>query len=103
MKTYFLMTLISLALLLTTPSLAADCDEIMAADLNSRIQVNFTLIDSSETKDASEQNKIDVLKQKFVDADKLHSYALENDDQASIEKACDMYQSILDEQEAMNE
>jgi hypothetical protein len=103
MKTHFVMISISLALLVTQPSLAADCDQITTADLNSRIETNFTLMDSSATQDASTQNKIQALKQEFSEAGEVHNDALENNDQTKLNKACGMYQTILDEQAAMSE
>jgi hypothetical protein len=44
-----------------------------------------------------------MLKKNFSEVSKLHSYAIESDDQANLDQACEMYRSILDQQAVMRE
>lgn len=89
---------LSLALLTTSPLLAADCDEDTAADLNSQIEANFTILESVAMGDAAVQDRVEALKQAFSEAGDLHSEAFDSGDQEGLNQACEVYESILKEQ-----
>jgi len=97
------MIVLSSALLVPSPLLAADCDEDTAADLNSRIEANFSIMEVSETQNDALRQKIEALQQDFSKAGKVHSEALDNQDQAGLNEACGMYQSILEAQAGLAE
>lgn len=83
---------------LATPTFAAECDRNMAEEMNTSIRANFTLLEGKRLLDESEQNKIEMLKENFSEVMRLHDYALESDDQPSLNQACQMYEAILDQQ-----
>jgi len=87
-----------LAFFLATPTFAAECDRIMAEEMNTSIRANFTLLESSGLQDKAEKHKMELLKENFSDVTRLHDYALESDDQPSLNQACQMYEAILDQQ-----
>ena len=95
--------MVSSTLLATPPVLAADCDEDTAADFNSRIQANFTIMESGDPQNAALREKIEALQQQFSEAGELHSEALDNHDQAGLNEACGRYEDILKEQASLPE
>jgi len=97
------MALLSSMLLAASSALAAECDEDSAADFNSRIQANFTIMESSDTQDVAVRQQIEALQQKFSEAGKLHTDALESHDQAALNEACERYEAILKEQASLGE
>jgi hypothetical protein len=97
------LALLSSMLLGAATALADECNEDSAADFNSRIQANFTIMESSDTQDVAVQQKIEALQQKFSEAGKLHTDALESHDQAALDEACARYEAILEEQASLGE
>lgn len=91
------------ALIAPSALLAADCDEDTAADLNSRIEANFSIMDVSDSQNDALRQKIETLQQDFTKAGKIHTEALDNHDQAGLNEACGLYQSILETQAGLAE
>ena len=90
-------------ILATNPSLAADCDEITAANLNSGVQEKLLLLEVSGGLDSAKQSKLKGLKQRFAEAGGIQSQALDSKNTGEMEKACDSYRSILDEVKEISE
>lgn len=103
MNRFVRMTMLSSALVVPSPLLADDCSEDTAADFNSRIEANFSIMESSDTQDVTLGEKIEALQKEFSQAGKIHSEALENHDQAALDEACGMYESILKAQAGLGE
>ena len=103
MNRFVRMIVLSSALMAPSPLLADDCSEDAAADLNSRIEANFSIMESSNTQDAALQEKIDALRQEFSNAGQIHSQALEDHDKAALNEACGRYESILKAQAGLGE
>jgi hypothetical protein len=95
MKTHFVMILISLALLMTPPSLAADCDEVTAENLNTRIETDILLAETSDNLDAAGQNSIRDLKEDFSKASDLHAQVMDSGDLTKLNEVCQTYEDIL--------
>lgn len=103
MNGFVRMIVLSSALVVPSPLLAADCSEDTAADFNSRIEANFSIMESSDTQDVALREKIEALQQDFSKAGKIHSEAQQNQDQAALNEACGMYESILKAQADLGE
>jgi hypothetical protein len=103
MNRRIMMILMSSAWLITSPSLAAECDEDAAADFNSRIEANFATLEGSGTENVAMQEKVEALKQEFSQAGQIHSQALDSGNQADLNEACGRYESILKAQAGLGE
>ena len=103
MKRAVTVVLMFWVVLATNASLAADCDEITAANLNSEVQEKLLLLEVSDNLDSSERSKIKGLKQRFAEAGGIQSQALDSKNTGEMEKACDSYRSILDEVKEISE
>lgn len=103
MNRRIMMILMASAWLITSPSLAAECDEDGAADFNSRIEANFAMMEGSGTENVAMQEKIEALKQEFSQASQIHSKALDSGNQGDLNEACGRYESILKAQAGLGE
>ena len=102
------MRLVSLAVLAfvgvlaISPLYAETCDEITAQDLNSRIEADLLLAETSDSLDEAGRNKIRDLKEDFSKASDLQTQALDSDDLPKLNEACQMYKDILRQIEVLN-
>jgi hypothetical protein len=81
--------------LTVSPLYAETCDEITAQDLNSRIEGDLVLAETSESLDADGRNKIIGLKEDFSKASDLQTQALDSGDLTKLNEVCQMYEDIL--------
>ena len=95
MKLVSLTILTVVGVLTVSPLYAETCDETTAANLNSRIEADLLLAETSESLDADGRNKIKGLKEDFSKASDLQTQALDSGDLTKLNEVCQMYEDIL--------
>lgn len=97
------LTILAVAGVLTvSPLYAGTCDEITAQDLNSRIEADLSLAETSEGLDAAGQDRIRDLKEDFSKASDMQTQALDSGDLTKLKEVCPMYEDILRQIGALN-
>ena len=97
------LTILTVAGVLTvSPLYAGTCDEITAQDLNSRIEADLLLAETSEGLDAAGQDRIRGLKEDFSKASDMQTQALDSGDLTKLKEVCPMYEDILKQIESLN-
>ncbi len=102
MKIVSLMILTVVGVLTVSPLYAETCDEIAAQDLNSRIEADFLLAETSDSLDAAGQDRIRDLKEDFSKVSDLQTQALDSGDLTKLKEVCPMYEDILRQIESLN-
>jgi hypothetical protein len=90
-------------ILATTASLAADCDEVTAANLNSEVEEELLPLEVSGNLKPSEESKIKELKQRSAEAGIIQIQALDDNNKEELQKHYDSYRSIINETKKINE
>ena len=101
MKLAFLAVFAIAGVLGTSPSYAETCDEMAAQDLNSKIEAELLLAETSESLDADGQDKIRGLREDFSAASDQQTQALDSGDEAKMNEICASYKEILAQLEAL--
>jgi hypothetical protein len=95
-----------LTLLVSSQLFAADCTENDAADLNTQVETNLTLLEDNARANAEADidlhDAINALWEKFNDASALQTQALDSNDQTQMNQVCESYQTILKGIEELN-
>ncbi len=102
MKIVSLTILTAVGVLTVSPLYAKTCDEIAAQDLNSRIEADFLLAETSDSLDAAGQDRIRDLKEDFSKVSDLQTQALDSGDLTKLKEVCPMYEDILRQIESLN-
>jgi hypothetical protein len=102
MKIVSLTVLTVVGVLTVSPLYAETCDEIAAQDLNSRIEADFLLAETSDGLDAAGQDRIRDLKEDFSKVSDLQTQALDSGDLTKLKEVCPMYEDILRQIESLN-
>ena len=102
MKIASLTILAVVGVLTVSPLYAGTCDEVTAQDLNSRIEADLSLAETSDGLDAAGQERIRDLKENFSKASDLQTQALESGDLTKLKEVCPMYEDILKQIESLN-
>jgi hypothetical protein len=102
MKIVSLTVLTAVGVLTVSPLYAKTCDEIAAQDLNSRIEADFLLAETSDGLDAAGQDRIRDLKEDFSKVSDLQTQALDSGDLTKLKEVCPMYEDILGRIESLN-
>ena len=102
MKIVSLTVLTVVGVLTVSPLYAKTCDEIAAQDLNSRIEADFLLAETSDSLDAAGQDRIRDLKEDFSKVSDLQTQALDSGDLTKLKEVCPMYEDILRQIESLN-
>ncbi len=102
MKIMSLTILAVVGVLTVSPLYAGTCDEIAAQDLNSRIEADFLLAETSDSLDAAGQHRIRDLKEDFSKVSDLQTQALDSGDLTKLKEVCPMYEDILGQIESLN-
>jgi hypothetical protein len=102
MKIVSLTVLTAVGVLAVSPLYAKTCDEIAAQDLNSRIEADFLLAETSDGLDAAGQDRIRDLKEDFSKVSDLQTQALDSGDLTKLKEVCPMYEDILRQIESLN-
>jgi hypothetical protein len=102
MKIVSLTVLTAVGVLAVSPLYAKTCDEIAAQDLNSRIEADFLLVETSDGLDAAGQDRIRDLKEDFSKVSDLQTQALDSGDLTKLKEVCPMYEDILRQIESLN-
>jgi hypothetical protein len=102
MKIVSLTVLTVVGVLAVSPLYAKTCDEIAAQDLNSRIEADFLLVETSDGLDAAGQDRIRDLKEDFSKVSDLQTQALDSGDLTKLKEVCPMYEDILRQIESLN-
>jgi len=89
--------------LATNAALAAECDDVTAAKLNSQTKNELQRLDLSPQVDSSEQGQIEDLKRRFAEASDLHTLAIDRKNDDDLKDACEAYRSIYDEAKEIGE
>ena len=95
MKIVSLTILTLVGFLAVSPLYAETCDEVTAQNLNSRIEADLLLAETSDSLDAAGRNKIRDLKEDFSKARDLQTQALDSGDLTKLNEVCQMYEDIL--------
>jgi len=102
MKIVSLTILAVVGVLTVSPLYAGTCDEVTAQDLNSRIEADISLADTSDSLDAAGQDRIRDLKEDFSKVSDLQTQALDSGDLTKLKEVCPMYEDILRQIESLN-
>ena len=102
MKIVSLTILTLVGILAVSPLYAETCDEVTAQNLNSRIEADIVLAETSDSLDAAGRNKIRDLKEDFSKASDLQTQALESGDLTKLKEVFPMYEDILKQIESLN-
>ena len=78
-----------------SPVSAETCDQLMAQNLNSRIEADLLLAETSESLDADGAEKITGLKEEFSEVSNLQTQALDSGDSTQLNDVCQRYREIL--------
>jgi hypothetical protein len=95
MKLVSLTTLTLAGVLTVSPLYAATCDEVTAENLNTMIEADILLAETSDSIDAAGRNSIRDLKKDFSKASDLQTQALDSGDLTKLNEVCQMYEDIL--------
>jgi len=95
MKRVFLAVFSVAVVLGASPIYADTCDEMMAQDLNSEIEEQLVLAETSDSLDADGQNKIQELRGDFSRLSDQQTQALDGGDEAKLNEVCASYKEIL--------
>jgi hypothetical protein len=102
MKIVSLTILAVVGVLTVSPLYAGTCDEIAAQDLNSRIEADISLAETSDGLEAAGQERIRVLREDFSKVSDLQTQALDSGDLTKLKEVCPMYEDILRQIESLN-
>ena len=102
MKIVSLTILTLVGFLAVSPLYAETCDEVTAQNLNSRIEADLLLAETSDSLDAAGRNKIRDLKEDFSKARDLQTQALDSGDLTKLNEVCQMYEDILRQIETLS-
>jgi hypothetical protein len=94
-KLVSLTVLTVVGVLTASPLYAETCDEVTAENLNTMIEADLLLAETSDSLDAAGRNSIRDLKEDFSKASDLQTQAMDSGDLTKLNEVCQMYEDIL--------